>query len=248
MWIRVVSLRAVRLRWAPIAALLALAMVLFAPRPRPAAMRAVSAVGKPVYRVVTSHRVLALTINVVWGTEFVPPLLRTLEREHVKATFMLGGAWAARHPALVRALYRAGMELGNHGYAHRHVSLLSLSANLREIERTNEAIAAVTGSLPRLFAPPFGEVNATVLKAADEAGMPLIMWTIDTIDWRPSSSPGVIADRVLRRAVPGAIVLMHPTDRTVEALPVIVRDLKAQGYRLETVSDLLRLGRPEGEN
>lgn len=247
MWIRVVSLRGNRFRWAPIAALLALALIMFAPRPKPVAMPSGATAEGPVYRVLTSNRAMALTINVVWGTEFVGPILKTFQHEHVKATFMLGGAWAARHPDLVMALNRAGMELGNHGYAHRHVSLLSLEQNLREIERTNEAIAAVTGTLPKVFAPPYGEVNPTVLKAARQAGMPLIMWTIDTIDWRPSSTPAVIAARVLGRASPGAIVLMHPTERTVEALPTIVRDLKARGYRLETVSDLLRSGRPMGD-
>jgi peptidoglycan/xylan/chitin deacetylase (PgdA/CDA1 family) len=173
--------------------------------------------------------------------------LHLLTQDHVKATFMLGGAWATAHPDLVRALQQAGMELGNHGYGHRHVSLLSYEANLNEIERTNTAVAMITGQLPTVFAPPYGEFNATVLRAAAAAHMPLVMWTIDTIDWRLSSTPSVIAGRVLSRARAGAIVLMHPTERTVEALPEIVHTLTARGYRLVTVSTLLKMGQPTGD-
>jgi len=224
-----------RWRWlAAVAVALALAVA--------GGVRAEHAPPAPVTGVVTQEKAMALTINVVWGTEYVPQLLKILQAHHAVATFMLGGAWAQAHPDLVRALAAAKMELGNHGYAHRHSSLLDLSQNLSEIERTNQAIAAITGETPRLYAPPYGEYNATVLRAAAQLKMPVIMWTLDTIDWRPSSSPQRIVARVVPRARPGAIVLLHPTDRTVEALPQILLALQGQGYRLLTVSQLLQLG------
>jgi peptidoglycan/xylan/chitin deacetylase (PgdA/CDA1 family) len=201
----------------------------------------------PVYRVATTTKAMALTVNVVWGTEYVPTILRDFEAAHQRGTFYLGGAWAQAHPDLVARIRAAGMEIGNHGYAHRHQSQLSFDANVEEITRASRAIEQAGGGRPVLFAPPYGEYNAVVLRAANALHMPLIMWTIDTIDWRPSSSPSVITARVMRRAAPGAIVLMHPTERTVEALPQILRDLMSQGYRLVTVSDLLRLGTPQGE-
>jgi peptidoglycan/xylan/chitin deacetylase (PgdA/CDA1 family) len=201
----------------------------------------------PVYRVATTAPEVALAVNVVWGTEYVPKILSILRQNHAQATFFLGGAWAASHPALARELAAAGMEIGNHGYAHRHQSTLSFDANLAEITRATRAIELATGVRPTLFAPPYGEYNATVLAAAAALHMPVIMWTIDTIDWRPDSSPGLIAQRVLSRAAPGAIILMHPTERTVDALPGLLKALAERGYRVVGVQQLLAAGRPEGE-
>jgi peptidoglycan/xylan/chitin deacetylase (PgdA/CDA1 family) len=202
---------------------------------------------EPVYRVATTAPEVALAVNVVWGTEYVPQMLRVLQQNHAQATFFLGGAWAAAHPALARGLATAGMEIGNHGYAHRHQSTLSFDANLAEITRATRAIELATGVRPTLFAPPYGEYNATVLAAAAALHMPVIMWTIDTIDWRPDSSPGLIVQRVLGRVAPGAIILMHPTERTVDALPSLLKALAERGYRVVGVQQLLAAGRPAGE-
>lgn len=247
MWIRVVSLRSDAARRFYFFALALAALLLLVPQHTPVRAEGHSGYTGPVYRVITKKPAIALTINVVWGTEFLPAILHTLSQDHVKATFMVGGAWAAEHPALVRELEKSGMEIGNHGYAHRHVSLLSYQANLDEIERTNTVVAGITGHLPKVFAPPYGEFNQTVLKAAAAANMPLIMWTIDTIDLRATSTPAMIASRVLRRAGAGAIVLMHPTDRTAQALPEILATLSHRGYQWVTVSQLLTMGRPVGD-
>lgn len=200
-----------------------------------------------IYRVATTQKVLALTINVVWGSEYIPALLKDLEAAHAKATFFLGGAWAAGHSALVQDIVAQGMAVGNHGYGHRHQSSLSFDENLAEITRATRAIELAGAPRPTLFAPPYGEYNATVLQAASALHLRLIMWTIDTIDWRPTSSTARIVDRVTARAAPGAIVLMHPTNRTVEALPKILSALTAQGYRFLTVAQLITLGTPQGE-
>ena len=205
------------------------------------------AVPAAVYRVATTTPAVALAINVVWGTEYVPRLLAELERAHARATFFLGGAWAAAHPTVVQQLVAAGMEIGNHGYAHRHQSLLSFDANVEEITRASRAIETAGAPRPTLFAPPYGEYNRTVLEAAAALHLTTVMWTIDTIDWRPSSTPDLITSRVLSRAQPGAIILMHPTDRTVEALPRILSGLGARGLKAVTVTTLLLSGKPQGE-
>ncbi|CAB1128779.1 NodB homology domain-containing protein [Candidatus Hydrogenisulfobacillus filiaventi] len=201
----------------------------------------------PVYRVETAHPVMALSINVVWGTEYVPQLLAALKAAHAHATFMLGGRWAEQHADLARSLVQAGMEVGNHGWNHAHPSLQDPEALAADIRRSSAAIAAVTGAQPALYAPPYGELNPRILGAARANGLTLVMWTIDTIDWRPASDPATIVRRVLGRARPGAIVLMHPTDRTVEALPAVLKGLAAKGYQVVTVSDLLRTGQPRND-
>jgi len=248
MWIKVWSWRDLSRRattWYLVGAALLLGLALWwQPQPRAAAAPEAA----PVYRVITTHRAMALTINVVWGTEYVPQIVAILHQRGLTATFFLGGAWAQAHPDLVRTLRQDGMEVGNHGYAHRHSNQLSFDENLNEIARAARAIELAGAPRPSLFAPPYGEFNHTVLAAAAALHQTVVMWTIDTIDWRPSSAPGVIVQRVLARAAPGAIVLMHPTARTVAALPTLLQQLSDQGYHLVTVSQLLRWGRPAGDS
>lgn len=201
----------------------------------------------PVYRVITREPVMALSINVVWGTEFVPQILSTLMAAHVPATFFVGGAWAAANPALVQQMVRDQMAVENHGYAHRHSNQLSFHENLNEIARAARAIQLAGAPRPTLYAPPYGEFNGTVLAAAEALHNLVILWTIDTIDWRPSSDAGLITARVLAKAQAGAIVLMHPTSRTLAALPGLVAGLHAAGYHLVTVPQLLGRGTPTGD-
>jgi peptidoglycan/xylan/chitin deacetylase (PgdA/CDA1 family) len=248
MWIGVWSWRRARRRVETWYAVAAAALVALAVWWAPGMRAAAGPPPAPVYRVVTDRRAIALTINVVWGTEYVPRILAALTEAHAKATFFLGGAWAAANPGLVAQMVHDGMEIGNHGYAHRHSNQLSFDENLNEITRAARAIEVAGAPRPTLFAPPYGEFNQTVLAAAAALHQTVIMWTVDTIDWRPSSSASVIAERVLGRAGPGAIVLMHPTDRTLRALPDLIQGLTARGYRLVTVSNLLAHGTPAGES
>lgn len=141
-------------------------------------------------------------------------------------------------PELAGKIVEAGHEVGNHGYSHLHQERISKAANIEEIRKAETSIINVMGVKPKLFAPPYGERGDVILKAAEEAGYTTIFWSIDTIDWqRPE--PTVITERVLARAHNGAIVLMHPTAPTVNSLPVIIRELKKQGYQLVKVSSLL---------
>ncbi len=92
---------------------------------------------------------------------------------------------------------------------------------------------------PKLFAPPYGEFNQEIVAVAGNLGYRTIMWTIDTIDWqRPA--PEIIIRRVVDKIKAGAIILMHPTVPTVQALERIIQNVQGQGYKLVTVSELLK--------
>lgn len=197
------------------------------------------AVGAPIYRGNPERREVALACNVVWGTPYVAPMLEVLRRHGAKITFFLGGEWAASHPDLARRMVADGMELGNHGYGHRHLLGLSLAANEEEIRRAEQAILHATGVRTTLYAPAYGEWSPVVQQAADRLGYRVVMWTIDTVDWRPRHTPEVIVHRVLSRLVPGAIILIHPTDRTLAALPRLLAEIRARGYRVVPVGALL---------
>lgn len=195
--------------------------------------------GEPIYHGNTQRKEVALTFNVFWGEEYIKDLLAILKENDVKATFFMGGTWVEKFPDLTKAISQAKHEIGSHGYSHPHVDSLSKSDNLEEIQKTEALLYKITGKKPKVFAPPYGERGPTVLQAAEEAGYHTILWTADTIDWqRPA--PEVIVRRVLDKAENGSIVLMHPTEPTVKALPDMIKGLKEKGYQLVTVSDMLK--------
>ncbi len=200
-------------------------------------------VAQPIYRGNPQKRQMALMVNVAWGTEYVPKILKIFERLHVRATFFLDGSWAAKSGPMVKMIAAAGMELGNHAYTHPQMSRLTRVQMVSQIERTNAAIWRTTGVKADLFAPPSGDFSNMVVRVAAGLGMKTILWTIDTIDWR-KPSPTLIVSRVAGKRTPGALVLMHPTAPTVAALPELIGILQRDGYSLVTVSQLLSPVRP----
>lgn len=203
---------------------------------------AIETVYKPIYQGDTSKKAMALTINIDWGEEYIEEILNIFEAENVEATFFPTGKWAGKFPDKIKAIAEKGHEIGNHGYSHPHVDQLSKEENKQEILKTQKIIKDITGYDTNLFATPYGEKKQHVIDAAGELGYTTIFWTIDTIDWQKDRSPEVIADKVIKNAVNGAIVLMHPTGNTIKALPSMIEALKSQGYELNTVSDILSDG------
>ncbi|MFS8493178.1 MAG: polysaccharide deacetylase family protein [Firmicutes bacterium] len=195
----------------------------------------------PVYRVPTQKPWVAFAVNVDWGDEVLPAMLALFEREGIQVTFFPTGRWANRAPELVRAMAAQGHEVGNHGFTHDHPKALSDQALRQMIQRNEELLFALVGEQPRLFAPPYGEVDGRIARVASELGYWTVMWTIDTIDWqRPS--PSRIVERVVPRLAPGAIILMHPTQPTLEALPPILEAIRAKGMDVVPVGRLIEEG------
>jgi probable sporulation protein (polysaccharide deacetylase family) len=194
-----------------------------------------------IYQGRTGQNSVALTFNVDWGEEYLPSILQTLKENQVPATFMVTGRWAKLNPELVLRMAEEGHEIGNHGYFHTHPNQLGRSELEEEICRTEEVVEKICAKKPRVFAPPYGEFNQRVLETAESLEYPVIMWTLDTIDWRrpPTST---IVNRVNQGVKPDCIVLMHPTDPTAQALPQILAFLKEKGYLLMTVSEIILEG------
>jgi polysaccharide deacetylase family sporulation protein PdaB len=195
----------------------------------------------------TDQRALALTFDISWGTVMPQKVLTILVREHVPATFFLSGPWAAQHPDYVRTLVRDGFEVESHGWAHVNFSGLGYDGVVANIRRADAVLRELTGRPVRFIRPPNGDFNRTSLAAARSLGYTTVTWDTDSWDWM---NPGVdtIVRRVVERAHPGDIVLLHASDtckQTDAALPVIVRDLRGKGFHLVTLEDLLRLGEPD---
>jgi probable sporulation protein (polysaccharide deacetylase family) len=199
------------------------------------------ALWQPIYQAETDKKVMAFTCNVAWGNEYIPKMLEIFEENGVKITFFIEGRWAEKNPDLLRLIHSKGHEIGNHGYSHAHHSSLSFDENVDEIKKAEEIIKNIIGVKTELFAPPYGEYGKQTLKAVNALNYKLVMWSIDTIDWK---KPGTkyIVDKVIKYAGNGKIVLMHPTEDTITALPTIIKNLHQKGYKITTVSDLISEG------
>jgi peptidoglycan-N-acetylglucosamine deacetylase len=160
-----------------------------------------------------------------------PRVLKVLSNYRVKATFFVIGQKARRHPRLVKREYREGHSVQNHTYTHPDLTTLGPVQTRRELRATNQAIKAAGVPRPYRFRPPHGVTNARVRSVGASLGLIQTLWNVDPRDWaNPPAS--VICRRVVTNVRPGSIVLLHDGSaaNTVEALPCIIKRLRAQGY------------------
>ncbi|WP_373861769.1 polysaccharide deacetylase family protein [Actinomadura hibisca] len=167
--------------------------------------------------------------------EYTAHLLDELKQADARATFFMLGQNVHAHRDLVRRMAAEGHELANHSWSHPQLTSLSSAGVRSQVRRTQEAIKEASGVEPTLFRPPYGATDARVGKAI---GMPLIMWSVDSLDWRYRSVArnARVGVREPRR---DGVVLYHDIhEASVEAAPKVVAGLKRRGFTLVTVSEL----------
>ncbi|MFC3040343.1 polysaccharide deacetylase family protein [Virgibacillus xinjiangensis] len=193
----------------------------------------------PIYRGHPDKEMVAFLINVSWGTEHIPDILRVLKENNVKATFFIEGKWAKENAGYVKMIHEQGHVVGNHAYNHPDMRKLSSGDIAEQISRTNDIIKATIGISPEWFAPPSGNYTDEVVRTAHQMEMETILWTVDTIDWK-NPSVSVMINRVNDRIHRGATILMHPTPAIVEGLEPLIKNIKGRGYKIDTIDKLLR--------
>ncbi len=166
-------------------------------------------------------------------------VLDLLRREQVHATFFVTGVNASARPGIIRRMVADGNAVGNHSWNHPQFWHISKAAVRRQLARTDAVLKRITGKRPTIVRTPFGEFDARVRAVAKSRGQALIQWSVDPVDWRDHNSR-LVTKRVLKNARRDAIILSHdvwPTTR--RAYAGIIRGLKAKGYTLVTVPELL---------
>jgi peptidoglycan/xylan/chitin deacetylase (PgdA/CDA1 family) len=162
-----------------------------------------------------------------------PAILDVLRKYGVKGTFFVVGEQVRKYPDLVRREYREGHSVQNHSYTHPNLTKLSKARVARELRATNQAITEAGVPRPHRFRPPYGMTNDRVRSVGASLGLRQIRWTdVASEDWEdPPAS--VICKRVMSKVGPGSVVLLHDGSgaHTAKALPCIIKDLKAKGYR-----------------
>ncbi|MDQ6607693.1 MAG: polysaccharide deacetylase family protein [Actinomycetota bacterium] len=189
----------------------------------------------------SQHKEIALSFDDGPGP-YTPAVLSALEREHVPGTFFEVGILERYFNASTTRIVADGYPIGDHTEAHAPMSHLSRRDQLSQLLKQTAVIGNYGAAFPRMFRPPYGLWNSNTLSLLHKYRMLMILWTVDTGDYR---RPGVsaIVKSAVSGARPGAIILLHDAggDRseTVAALPLIIKRLRAKGYRLVTIPRLL---------
>lgn len=189
----------------------------------------------PVYRGNVNKKQVSLMFNVYSGTEYIDGILQVLNENNIKATFFVGGSWADKNSGVLKKIFDNGHEIANNGFFNADHKKISYTKNQEEILITERLIESIIGIRTDLFAPPSGSFSNTTLKAAFDLGYKTIMWSKDTIDWRDTDE-NLIFTRATKDLKNGDLVLMHPTQQTLNSLERILRFCKENGFKEVIVS------------
>ncbi|MDF0375755.1 MULTISPECIES: polysaccharide deacetylase family protein [Streptomyces] len=187
---------------------------------------------------------IALTFDAGPGKD-TPRLLDILEEKKVPATFfLLGRDHVLKHPDTVRRIAAEGHEVANHTWSHEILTDRKPDEIRAELKRTQDAIAAITGTKPRLMRPPQGRTDDTVSEISKELGLSQVLWSTTAKDFSTNDS-ALIRKRTLDQAGKDGIILLHDIyEGTVPAVPGIIDTLKERGYTFVTVPQLMAPAEP----
>ena len=192
----------------------------------------------PIYSVETSEKKVALTFDAAWGSDKTLKIVQTLENAGIKGTFFLVGFWIEQNKDKVKAIDEAGFDIGTHSNTHPKMSTLSQAKMKEELETSMNMITTLTGKPVRFFRAPFGDYNDTVLSVASGLGLKTIQWDVDSLDWKGLSANEILA-RVKASVKNGSIILFHNnSEHILEALPLVISYLNAEGYSMVKISQL----------
>ncbi len=205
-------------------------------------MLALSLIGARPISAKENEKKIALTFDDGPHRKYTEEILDILDEYSVKATFFVVGVCAEKYPEIVAREIASGHEIGNHTYSHAHLRNIDSAVLMEEIEKAEQLIFDSVSYRTTLFRPPEGVCSETVKAVARDMNYSLILWTVDTRDWVPSSRESIISS-VLDTVDGGEIILMHDyvakKSNTPDALRVIIPALLERGFTFVTVSELL---------
>lgn len=194
-----------------------------------------------------SQHAVALTFDDGPSPICTMKILALLRKYEAHATFFVLGEHLERYPWVVQALLQNGHEVGNHSFSHPRLTKADQVFRERELERTAVELDLIgCPPEPQLFRPPFSAFDDRLKAYLTHTRRKLVLWSLDSGDWQGLDA-ATIAKNVLTRVRNGSIIIFHDNDETgranrrptIEALKVILPALKAAGYRMVTVSELL---------
>lgn len=193
----------------------------------------------PIYSVQTSENKLAISFDAAWGADKTREIMAICDSYNIKATFFLVGFWIEKYPEMVKEIYNNGFEIGIHSMTHPDMTTLSRSQIKQELSDNIKQIEDLTNYTPKLFRPPYGYYNNTLIEVCDELGLSCIEWSVDSLDWKGLSA-SELSGRVIDGATNGSIVLFHNnSDNILEGLKMTLEHFKTQNINVVPIGELI---------
>ncbi len=190
------------------------------------------------------QKTVALTFDDGPDNHYTPQILDILAQKGVRATFFLIGKRLTEAPQVVRRIIADGHDIGNHTFNHPNITLFTyreIDSELRTADRELERFGVKRSGM---FRPPYGAVGVSSVEPLRSSGYKLYLWSVDSLDWRGLTREQVI-NNVVHYAANGSVVLFHSAggpgedlSGTVAALPAIIDDLHAKGFRFVTLREM----------
>ena len=195
---------------------------------------------------IENHKYIALTFDDGPEVGSTERILDTLDKYDAKATFFMLSRNVEQNPEIAKRVADEGHEIANHTITHADLNAVNSDRIRQEMTDSLAKIEQTTGIKPTLFRPPYGSKNDLVESIAQETDQAVIMWSIDTYDWKHRNASTTFTT-VKNYVRPGSIILMHDIHQTTaDALPQIMEYLHNEGYEFVTVSELLPYIEGEG--
>lgn len=192
----------------------------------------------------TTQKKLYLTFDAGYENGNTEAILEALKKHHVKATFFVVGHYLETAPELVKKMVEEGHVVGNHTYHHYDMSKISdKSSFTEEMRKVETKYQEVTGlEMVKYYRPPQGKYSEENLQMAKELGYHTFFWSLAYVDWNVDAQPSheEAFEKLMSRAHPGAIVLLHNTSATnAEILDELLTKWEAEGYTFGTLDEIL---------
>lgn len=187
-------------------------------------------------------KLVALTFDDGPRDTTTPLLLDYLKEWEVPATFFVLGSEMLKYPEVVEREIADGHEVESHTMWHQNLAELSGDDLYNDLNSARQAFIEVVGHEPKFIRPPYGSYD---LGVQENAGAPLITWSVDSLDWKYMNTESILHYAQLYLS-DGGIILMHdihPT--TIEAVPYLIDVLRGQNYEFVTVSELIEIRHAE---
>ncbi len=218
-----------------------------------------------IWSIPTTEKVMTLTFDDGPDPEFTPRVLEILKKLDVKANFNIMGYNAEHHDGLLHEVTAAGHEIGNHTLTHKDLAYQTPEGTEKQLKEAKEKIDELSGQETKLFRPPRGVLTGDAADISARLGYDVLLWTA-IITKPPGTKPSVISEYAETKFGPGHILAMHDgigactfnrhaafardlaekRDEEIKALPAILESALDQGYRFDTISELMEVGEIPG--
>ena len=198
----------------------------------------------PISVIPTGSRVVALTFDDGPKPGVTEMVLDLLDHHRAKATFFVIGERVERHPSVVKEIVARGHELAIHTYDHERAAEKTHHELVDDMRRCSSIIFDVSGRLPRMYRPPFGDISPQMIGACDMMGLRLVGWSASSRDWVAMHRVSTIVSWIRMQSFPGSILLFHDghrlrrpvaTDTTLRLLDGVLPSLAERGIAMRSV-------------